>query len=258
MNLQISDHHFVVTGCNSGFGMAIAEALCREGALVTGIGRRQDPLARLHHLWPEQFTPLQGDLLNSQTLDRLEAMIAGRPLHGLVLNAGGPPAMKALETRTDDWDKAYQLVFRWKIDLVLRMTPALRDSGYGRILFIESQSVKQPHPLLVLSNSMRAAIAGFAKSLSADLASTGVSVNLIGPGPHDTPAIERVIAYRAEKQGESMDQARAAMEAAVPVGRFGKAEELASLALWLLSPLSSFVTGQTISHDGGTISGLFG
>lgn len=258
MDLNLSDQHFIVTGCSSGFGKAITEALCKEGAGVTGIARRQDPLARLHHQWPAHFTPIQGDLAREETLDRLMTTIADQQVHGVVLNAGGPPAKVAAETTVADWDDAYRQVFRWKADLTLRLTPRFVKAGYGRILFVESQSVKQPIPALALSNGMRAGIVGFAKSLSRDLAPKGVTVNVLAPGPHDTPAIERVIAFRTENTGENYEEARKAMEAGIPAGRFGKAEELAGLAVWLLSGHSAFVTGQTLSHDGGNISGLFG
>ncbi len=258
MELNISDQHFVVTGCSSGFGKAITNTLCSEGAKVTGVARRQDPLARLHHRWPEHFTPIQGDLTREETLDRLMDSVGDRPVHGLVLNAGGPPAKVAADTTVADWDDAYRQVFRWKVDLTLRLIPRLTEAGYGRILFVESQSVKQPIPALALSNGMRAGVVGFAKSLSRDLAAKGITVNVLAPGPHNTPAIERVIAFRIEHTGESFDEAKKAMEAGIPAGRFGEAEELAGLAVWLLSGHSAFVTGQTVSHDGGNIGGLFG
>lgn len=258
MDLKLKDQTFLVTGCSSGFGKAITEALCEQGARVTGVARNQDRLAALHHRWPDLFEPLQGDLTDERFLNRLCEQALTRSWHGLVLNAGGPPAMTASKTTIDHWDAAYASVFRWKVALVLRLFPAMRRNGYGRIVFIESQSVKQPIASLALSNSLRAAVTGFAKSLSQDLARSGVTVNILAPGPHDTPAIERVIAWRAASTGESHDEARKAMEAAVPVGRFGKAEELASLAMWVLSEKSAFVTGQTISHDGGVVAGLFG
>ncbi len=258
MDLSIYQHHFIVTGCSSGFGKAITEVLCREGATVTGVARRQDPLAKIHHQWPDRFTPIQGDLGKTETLDRLVEVTSDKPLHGLVLNAGGPPVKTAVETSMSDWDEAYASVFRWKTDLVLRLLPRFQETGYGRILFVESQSIKQPMPVLALSNAMRAAVAGFVKSLSRDVAREGITVNILAPGAHNTPAIERVIAYNAEKSGLPLDETRKNMEEAVPVGRFGKAEELAGLAAWLLSVQSGFVTGQSISHDGGSISSLFG
>ncbi len=258
MDLSLYQQHFIVTGCSSGFGKAITEILCREGASVTGVARKQDPLSRLHHQWPDRFTPIQGDLFKPETIDRLVDYVSDKPLHGLILNAGGPPAKKAAETSIKDWDEAYASVFRWKIDLVLRLLGKFRETEYGRILFIESQSVKQPIPVLALSNSMRAAVIGFTKSLSRDVGLQGITVNVLAPGSHDTPAIQRVIAYIAHQSGRPADEVRNSMEESIPVGRFGTGEELAGLAAWLLSVHSGYVTGQTISHDGGSVSGLFG
>ncbi len=258
MELKIARQHFVVTGCSSGFGKAITDTLCAEGASVTGIARTRENLDRMKKQWGDRFTSLQGDLLDEETPDRLDVLLGEKNLHGLVLNAGGPPAGKAVETSVSDWDNAYRLVFRWKANLALRLLPRFQKAGYGRILFIESQSTKQPIPSLALSNAMRCAVTGFAKSLSGDVAASGVTVNLLAPGAHATPAIERVIAYRAGNTGESPEEARKAMEAAIPAGRFGKAEELASMAAWLLSAHAGYVTGQTLSHDGGNVRGLFG
>lgn len=147
---------------------------------------------------------------------------------------------------------------RWKIDLALRLAPQFVENDYGRMLFIESKSVKQPLPALTLSNAFRAGMVGFAKTLSTEVAPSGVTVNVLAPGAHDTPAIERVIENSKGKKEISYDKAREEMEQNIPVKRMGTAEEFASLAAWLLSDHSGYVTGQTISHDGGAISGLFG
>jgi 3-oxoacyl-[acyl-carrier protein] reductase len=197
-------------------------------------------------------------LTDDETHNKIESAIGNDQLHGVVINSGGPPALSPLETAIYDWDQAYENVMRWKIELALRLVSYFTSKDYGRILFVESQSVKQPIPSLVLSNSFRAAIVGFAKSLSREIADQGVTVNVLAPGSHDTPAIERVINKAADESDKSPEEVREEMEQSVPVGRFGKAEEIASLAGWILSPHASYVTGQTISHDGGNIKGLFG
>ena len=111
---------------------------------------------------------------------------------------------------------------------------------------------------MVLSNAFRAGVTGYAKSLANELAPKGVTVNVLAPGSHETPAIERVINSKSKVEDISYDVAKSGLEQNIPVGRMGKAEELASLAAWLLSEHSGYVTGQTISHDGGSVSGLFG
>jgi len=258
MDLQLRDHRFIICGASSGFGEAIARTVLEEGARVTAVARRGDRLRENFSSYSDRFDVLEGDVTNSETIDRIEANARHEPFHGVLLNAGGPPTGTPLETTMKQWDDAWQLVMRWKLDLSLRLAPLLVKQGYGRMLFVESKSVKQPIPVLVLSNSFRAGVVGFAKSLATDVAPKGVTVNVMAPGPHETPAIERVIRASSEKEGISLEEARERIGKSTPVGRMGTAGEFASLAAWLLSPHSGFVTGQTISHDGGSIAGLFG
>lgn len=258
MDLEIKDQRFIVCGASSGFGRAIAELLLDEGASVIAVARREEKLQELTNAYGDAVTPIAGNLLNDDTHNDIEAAIGNDRLHGVVINAGGPPALAHMETAMYDWDKAYKKVMRWKIELALRLVPYFTTNSYGRILFIESQSVKQPIPKLVLSNSFRAAVVGFAKSLSQEIAKEGVTVNVLAPGSHNTPAIERVIRKEADDSDKSFEEVKEMMEQSIPVGRMGEPEEIASLAAWILSPHAAFVTGQTISHDGGSIQGIFG
>ncbi|MFU8859793.1 MAG: SDR family oxidoreductase [Cyclonatronaceae bacterium] len=258
MDLNLENQRFLVCGAGSGFGKAIAQTLCNEGAFVLGVARSADSLNKMQAAYPEQFSYLSGDLRETSVLEAITRAANEKSLHGAVINAGGPPAKGALDTTMNEWDEAYRLVLRWKIDLVGRILPGMINQGYGRILFIESQSVKQPIPNLVLSNAMRMAVVGYAKTLSVEVAHDGVTVNVLAPGSHNTPAIERIVKNRSETAGVSLAEARKQMEAGIPVGRMGKAEEIASLAAWLLSDHAGFVTGQTVSHDGGNIAGVFG
>lgn len=258
MDLQFNNTLFIVCGASSGFGRAIAETLLNEGASVIGVARREEKLEELKSQAPDRCNIIAGDVALDDTHDRILDTIGSRTLTGLVLNSGGPPPGPAETTETNEWDEAYQNVFRWKTELTRRVIPLLKQASYGRILFVESQSVKQPIANLAQSNAMRAAVAGYAKTLSQEVAGDGITVNLLAPGSHNTPAIERVIQSRQESWNVSYEEARTRMEANVPVGRFGEAEELASLAAWLLSGHSGYVTGQVISHDGGNIAGMFG
>lgn len=258
MDLQIKNHCFIICGAGSGMGEAVARQLIREGANTILVARNGNQLREKFSGFKEQVQFIEGNLLHSQTLDEIEAAAEENEVEGLFLNAGGPPTGAPLQTVMKDWDAAWQLMMRWKIDLCLRITPILINKGYGRILFLESQSVKQPLPDLALSNTFRAGVVGFAKSLAMEVAAKGVTVNVIAPGSHDTPSIERIIKANSSKLKLSYKDTKERMEQNIPVGRMGKAEELASLAAWLLSPHSSYITGQTISHEGGNIRGLFG
>lgn len=258
MDLRITDQRFIICGASSGFGHAIAKQLLIEGASVVVVARRGDKLRETYNHFDNRVEIIEGSLIYSETLDKIEKAADKEDFHGIVFNAGGPPTGTPLETDMKDWDSAWQLVMRWKIDLALRLAPKLVDRNYGRMLFVESKSIKQPMPSLTLSNSFRAGVVGFTKTLAAEIAPKGVTVNTLAPGAHDTPAIERVIKNNSSLKGISYEISKEEMEKSIPVGRMGKAEELASLAAWLLSPHSGYVTGQTISHDGGAISGLFG
>lgn len=258
MDLKLDSQRFIVCGASSGFGEAVARQLLTEGAEVVLVARRGDMLREKFEHFRSQIDIIQGSLIYEDTLSRIESAAKSGDLHGVLFNAGGPPTGTPLQTDMKDWDSAWQLVMRWKIDLALRVASILTEKEYGRMLFIESQSVKQPLPSLVLSNSFRAGVVGFAKSLALEIAQKGVTVNVIAPGAHETPAIDRVIQNNSSVQGITYDEAKKKMIENIPVGRIGKAEELASLAAWLLSPHSGYITGQTISHEGGVIKGIFG
>ncbi|HMB41241.1 MAG TPA: SDR family oxidoreductase [Balneolaceae bacterium] len=258
MDLQLTDQRFIICGASSGFGEAVAKQLLIEGANVVLVARRGDLLEEKFSHFDEKTEIIEGSLIYSDTLDKIEKSAKRSPLHGILLNAGGPPTGTPLQTTMDDWDSAWHLVMRWKIDLALRLAPVFRDKNYGRMLFIESRSVKEPIPTLTLSNAFRAGVVGFAKTLSLEVAQSGVTVNVLAPGAHKTPAIERVIKNNSSVKGVSYEKAEEEMKQSIPVGRMGTAEEIASLACWLLSPLSGYVTGQTLSHDGGAVHGVFG
>jgi 3-oxoacyl-[acyl-carrier protein] reductase len=158
----------------------------------------------------------------------------------------------------EDWDRAYKQVLRWKVDLAHTFLPLFEKNNYGRYLFIESISVKQPVPNLVLSTSLRMAVTGFVKTLSDEIALKGITANVMAPGMHMTPALERVIRKSSEVNGISFEEAKEKIIDNIPVKKTGGVDDFGSLALWLLSPWSSYITGQTISVDGGAVRGAMG
>lgn len=258
MNLQIKNKRFIVCGASGGFGYAVAKALLKEGAKIISIARSDKSLKEFEKNFSDAIQNIKGDLTEEKTLDEILNVIGDNFLDGIFVNAGGPPPKSVEETKMKDWDQAYQLVFRWKVDLVKRLLPKFKEQQYGRIVFLESMSVKQPVENLVLSTSLRLAVVGFAKTLAQETAQNGITANVLGPGYHDTQAMQRLYKIRAEEQGISVEKARNSFEKEVPVGKMGEAAELSSLALWLLSPLSRYVTGQTFSVDGGKNKSIFG
>ena len=258
MNLGLQNQLFVVTGASSGLGRAVAENLLHEGAKVIVVGRRAELLKSLEDSFPGRVESFSTDLTSPGFSEALVKQIGNRNLDGILVNGGGPPAKAALETKIEEWDNAYNLILRWKVEMMLVLTPLFKKNQYGRILFIESTSVKQPIENLVLSTSLRLAVVGFAKTLSQELAHDGITVNVIAPGSHDTKALERLFIRKSEDMDISVAEAKKIFEHAIPVKRLGRPTEFASLATFLLSPISGFITGQTISVDGGAGKGIFG
>ncbi len=166
--------------------------------------------------------------------------------------------MTVMETKLEDWDNAYKNVMRWKIELTQSLIPSMIHYKYGRLVYVESASVKQPMENLVLSNSMRLAVVGFVKTLSQEIAQNGITLNVLAPGYHATAAMDRLFKKKSEQTGMTIDDAMLQYISQTRVGFLGAAEDFASLAVWLLSPHSRYLTGQTISVDGGVIKGTMG
>ena len=258
MDLNLKDKVFVVGGVTSGFGKAIAIHLIKEGAKVIGIARGAEKIAAMVGDYPDHFVGISGDITSEKTFEAIEKSVNVCDLAGIVLNAGGPPATTALETTMDQWDEAYKQVFRWKVELINRLLPHMVKVGYGRILLVESYSVKQPVDKLVLSNSMRLAVVGYIKTLSKEVATSGVTLNIMAPGFHSTPAAERLVKKNSESKGISESAAEKEIVSGIPLAKMGDPEDFGSLAAWLLSPHSRYITGQTISVDGGAVFGVMG
>lgn len=253
MNLKIKNQAFIVCGASSGFGKGTAKSLIEEGAAVIGIGRDAERLGNTQKELGENFIPLQGDITTEEMIVNTTDMAEKRQISGILINAGGPPALSFNETNLEDWDNAYQNLLRWKVALVKKLLPYFIEKQYGRIVFIESSSVKQPIENLVLSTSLRLAVTGMMKTLTQEIKGQNITFNMIAPGSHATPAIERLIKKKSEIEDISYNEALEQWESNIPAGKMGNPNDLGQLATWLLSPASSFVNGQVYAIDGGTI-----
>ncbi|MBT8230087.1 MAG: SDR family oxidoreductase, partial [Bacteroidia bacterium] len=217
----------------------------------------EEKLKDLQANFPDQIEILPGDITTDATISKLILLIGKRDLSGIVVNAGGPPAKSFARTSISDWDKAYETLLRWKVKLTKEILPLFQKNNYGRVVYIESSSVKQPIDNLILSTSLRLSVVGFVKSLSQEIAAEGINLNILAPGYHATPAMERLFINKSAQLGITPEEAKVQFEQEILVGRMGNPGDLASLACWLLSPLSGYITGQTISIDGGLIKSTF-
>lgn len=258
MNLNLNDKYFLVIGASRGFGRAIAEALIAEGAKVLAVARTAEKLEELKAMAPDQVEYIAVDVTIPLEQERMLNFVGPYDISGAVINAGGPPAKTAMEAKLIDWDNAYKNLIRWKIRIAKKLAIRFMSLGYGRILFIESISAKQPIENMALSNAFRAAMVGYVKTLSQEVGNKGLTMNVLAPGYHDTDALDRVVKKKATKRKISARDAKKGMIEETPTGKIGDPKQFASLALWLLSEHSAYVTGQTISVDGGATKGIFG
>ncbi len=258
MDLALKDRIIAVGGVTSGLGLAVAERLLEEGAQVIGIARGQEKLDALAERAGNGFTPYAADLTDATAVRNLADYLNGFPLYGCVFNAGGPPTGRVEELRMEDWDRAFASTFRWKVQLTAALLPGLRKRGGGRLLYLESVSIKQPIDNLVLSNALRAGVAGYVKTLSREIGEAGITANILAPGYHATPRITTVLEKSADIQGLSMAEVEAQFTAETATKQLGAPADFAAMAALLLSPSAGYLTGQTISVDGGLVRHITG
>ncbi len=262
MDLGLTGRTAVIGGASSGLGRAIARQLAREGCRLLLWSRREAALEEvaepLRSELGVEVSTLAADAAAPETAARVADAALERlgSVDILVLNAGGPPTSDPAATDPGEWRRSIQLLALTPIELATALLPGMRQRGWGRVVAVLSSGVRQPIHELVYSNAGRSALAAWLKTAARAVATDGVTVNGVMPGRIDPPRVAQLDTGRAEREGRTVDDVRAQLIAGIPAGRYGRPEEFAALATFLVSEPASYVTGQLIAVDGGLIAGL--
>ena len=262
MDLGLTNRVALVAAASKGIGFATALELAREGARVFLCSRDEkragDAAERIHQETGATVAGIGADVTDDESVKRFVNLAIDRAgkVDVLITNAGGPPATTFDQTDLDLFRKAFELNALSAIRLVKLVLPGMRQQKWGRIVNITSVSVKQPIEGLILSNTIRAGLTGWAKTVANEVAADGVTVNNVAPGYTLTERQEELARTRSETLGKTKDEIIASWATQGPIGRIGKPEEIAAAITFLASERASYITGTTLQVDGGWVRSL--
>ncbi len=262
MNIQLNNKNAIVCGSTRGIGKAVALKLAEFGASIILIARNESKLKEVQNELPAR----EGQLHSSICVDfnepakleeELSKFLRHSPaIHILINNTAGPPPGQAIDADIREYLDAFSRHLVCNQILTRSVVPGMKAEQYGRIVNIISTSVKQPIKGLGVSNTIRGAVANWAKTLSIELASFGITVNNVLPGYTNTQRLHSLMESKARKAEKSVAEIEAAMKASIPAQRFAEPEELANTVLYLASPAAAYINGINLPVDGGRTSSL--
>ena len=261
MKIDLTGKNALVGGSSKGIGMAIAKQLAESGANVTLMARNEaklkETLNTLNTDYGQKHQYLVVDFSDFDAFKKIiDSFFENNTIDILVNNTQGPQGGGALEKSVDDYQEAFDLLFKSVVFTTELALKHMQQKKWGRIINVASISVKEPLNYLALSNSIRAAVVTWAKSLAHDIAKDGITINNVLTGYFDTDRIAQLNAKKAEKMGVSSDEVRSSMEDQVPMKRIGNPEEYGFLVTFLASDKAAYITGINIPIDGGLLKSL--
>ncbi len=261
MNLGLKGKRALVMGASKGLGRSIADALAAEGAALVISGRDQASLdvaaKELVALGAASCVGIPADVANGVQMDMLAdgAVAAMGGVDILVQNHGGPPPGPALEVTEALLTTWFQSIVLSPVRITNRLLPGMRERKYGRIINVGSTGMLQPLPNMVLSNTLRASIMGWMKTLSAEVAHEGITCNIVAPGAIRTDRSLETASSLAKRQGKTVDEVIAERSKTIPAGRYGMPGEYGPLVAFLCSEQAAYITGSIMRTDGGMVRG---
>ena len=261
MDLDLSGKHALVCGASEGIGRAAAHELALLGASVTVLARRAEALQAVVDALParngQRHGRITADVSQTDALaDKVGALAAERRVDILVNNTGGPPGGPVASATADAFLQAFTRHLLANQALAQAVLPGMQAAGWGRIVNVVSTSVREPIQGLGVSNTTRGAVAAWAKTLSREVASQGITVNNVLPGFTETGRIAQIVGDRARNTGKSEQQVADGMKATVPAARFARPEEVAAAIAFLCSPAAGYINGVSLAVDGGRMQSI--
>jgi len=257
MDLTLNEKTAFVAGSTQGIGKAVAIEMANQGARLILIARNEKKLIEvrdeLNAINPIDHKIIVADFSDPVSLQSIleRELKEEKEIHILVNNTGGPPAGKASDARLDEFREAFEMHLVCNHILATRMVPLMKKAGYGRIINVISTSVKQPLPNLGVSNTIRGAVANWAKTLANELGEFNITVNNVLPGPTNTVRLEAIADRKSKASGKSVEEVISDMGNATPMKRVGQPEEVANAICFLASPAASYINGINLPVDGG-------